>query len=292
MPQVQPESIGFTKTKSLLIVLLAYVVAISMGYLILIQAGPWHPLIGVGVADGICTIIIFGFSLWYRNSSIYDPYWSVIPPFIALFYIYINADLGVLKESIILLAILVWAIRLTYNWLKGWGGLDDEDWRYVKLADEHPRSYWLVSLGGVHMFPTALVFAGCTPIFYSAQVSEISLWDVVALTLCILAALIQYVADEQMRIFRQTPSSQVMDKGLWAYSRHPNYFGELLFWFGIWVFSWSGPYDAIIVSSIGIVSMLLLFVFISIPMMEKEQTAKRPGYKDYQKKVSMLIPWG
>ncbi|MHA1307127.1 MAG: DUF1295 domain-containing protein [Candidatus Heimdallarchaeota archaeon] len=83
---------------------------------------------------------------------------------------------------------------------------------------------------------------------------------------------------------------KVMDIGLWAYSRHPNYFGEVAFWWGLFFFALAADLTWWWTVAGGI-AMIILFIFISIPLLENKQLAKRPEYADYKKRVSMFIPW-
>jgi steroid 5-alpha reductase family enzyme len=111
---------------------------------------------------------------------------------------------------------------------------------------------------------------------------------------CILitfgAVVIEAVADYQRRTKYQHDGSDVYKSGVWSWSRHPNYFGEIMFWVGLFLYAHFVEY-APIWTGIGALAMILLFVFISIPMMEDRQVANKPGYKDYQKRVSFLVPW-
>ena len=103
------------------------------------------------------------------------------------------------------------------------------------------------------------------------------------------AAVLCFAADEQLRRFRRLHGKGVLSKGLWAISRHPNYLGEIMFWFGLWFFAigagrnwwWTG---------VGAVAMLLMFLFVSIPWMERKILRTRPEYKDIVRSVSRLIP--
>ena len=81
-----------------------------------------------------------------------------------------------------------------------------------------------------------------------------------------------------------------MDIGLWSKSRHPNYLGEILFWLGLFVFSFKYFINGDYWTSYGVIAMIILFRAISIPMMEKRLEKSKIGYKDYQKKVKALIP--
>jgi steroid 5-alpha reductase family enzyme len=122
----------------------------------------------------------------------------------------------------------------------------------------------------------------------------------------IAAVIIQTISDAQMDLFHKSiikinntekihskennTSAGNIDKGLWRHSRHPNYFGEVMLWWGIWIMQMGiNPQKWITVT--GPVVMTLLFVFISIPMMERHVIESKPDYLKYKQQVSMLIPW-
>ena len=128
---------------------------------ILIDERP--PLLRLGWADGLATLVVFAFSRMRNNTSIYDPYWSVAPPFIALFWLALpEAQAGLLlRQMLVASLVLIWGARLTGSFWRGWPGLQHEDWRYRQLREQLGRLYWLVSLLGLHLMPTAMVFLGC-----------------------------------------------------------------------------------------------------------------------------------
>ena len=109
--------------------------------------------------------------------------------------------------------------------------------------------------------------------------------------LCLGATLIEFIADEQQRNFKRKRKDEkdFCTSGLWKFSRHPNYFGEVSFWWGVYLMAL--PLIPPVWTIAGPVAMTLLFVFISIPMMEKHMVGKRPAYESYQKKVWALVPW-
>src|SRR5579871_5730608 len=149
--------------KAFLLVLLAYVVAgiaaVGTGMLLHDQA----PIIVVGAADVVATVVVFLFSVILSNSSMYDPYWSVAPVPIALFWLSQPGSNGLANPRHILIFTLVclWAIRLTANWAYQWHGVGHEDWRYRDIKRQAGFFYWPVSFLGIHLMPTVLVFAGC-----------------------------------------------------------------------------------------------------------------------------------
>ena len=115
--------------------------------------------------------------------------------------------------------------------------------------------------------------------------------DGLALFVGVAATLIELIADEQMRAFvRQRTPGAHMESGLWRYSRHPNYFGEMLFWISLWLFALAAA-PAYWWTGIGVLAMLLMFVFASIPMMDTRSRERRPGYADYEARTSSLILW-
>ncbi len=249
-------------------------------------------MVKVLVADIAATIIVFMFSVFLKNSSVYDAYWSVIPPFIALYLILINPNGNSLRQYLIFGLILFWSIRLTANWARGWANLNHEDWRYRKIANDTGKFYWPVSLLGIHLMPTIFVFLGCLPLWFGMKSSEpIGIMDFGAFVITNIAILIEWTADEQLwRFKKQKTQLSYMNKGVWSIMRHPNYFGEILFWVGLFLFvpaskSYDGWWTAV-----GFVSMIILFKFISIPLMDKRSLIKRPGYEKYIKEAYALIP--
>jgi steroid 5-alpha reductase family enzyme len=273
-------------------IILAYFAAITVGFLTLWLTSSLHPLISMLLADVAATMVIFLFSIILDNSSAYDPYWSVIPPLIALGYWALNPVLDPVK-AMLMLVVILWAIRLTANWARSWPGLIHEDWRYVEFRQRFGRMYWLVSLGGIHMFPTAIVFLGMLPTFYvfQAPYTSFNVITLIASAVGIIAVLIELVADEQMRYFRKKNPKNTVSSGLWRYSRHPNYFGEVLFWVSMYLFS----------IQIGItnwwnlaapLSMLFMFLFVSIPWMDRRQLKRRgESFQAYYNSTSAFFPW-
>lgn len=275
-------------------IFVAYIVAFLVAF-IFIRYFPANQslLLQTFYADVIATVIIFLFSVLFKNASFYDPYWSVTPFIICLFWTSMIDTSYSWRDYFMLIAFFTWGLRLTANWVRGWKGLQHEDWRYGKLKQQTGKIYPLVNLGGIHLFPTAIVFLGMLPAYYSIMNAqrETNYLDIIALIICIIATAIEFYADEQQRNFRlnRKDEKEFCQTGLWKYSRHPNYFGEVLFWWGIYVFVLAANPDYGWTVA-GALAMTLMFLFISIPMMEKHLLEKRPSYKAYQKSVAALIP--
>ena len=117
--------------------------------------------------------------------------------------------------------------------------------------------------------------------------------DMLGFVISIAAIEVERRADLQLRYFKNEKpanANPVCDLGLWKYSRHPNYFGEISFWAGLFIIAFGLNLSENLAYGTGFLCMILLFVFISIPMMEKRQLEK-VGYAEYKKRVWLLVPW-
>lgn len=287
----------YTKSFSLLIVVIAYILAYAFAaFTIKLLVGyDWHPLWKLALADVVGTLVIYFFSLGFKNSSFYDAYWSVAPPLFLVFLLPLASEsVDGFRQLLCSAAVLVWAIRLTYNWVRGWPGIKHQDWRYTQLKQKGGIIAFVADFFGIHFFPTFMVFMACLPLYPTLvdQQGELTVFDLLAFAVCLVAVAVELIADEQLRLFKKRikDPQEFMHGGLWEYSRHPNYFGEWLFWFGIYLFGlmanpaywWTG---------IGMLLMLAMFLFASIPLMDKRMLSKRPEYAQHMKKVSAFFPW-
>ena len=278
------------KTRGLLTVLLAYIIAIFTGFISILFTNNLSNMLQILIADILATFVIYSFSVAYKNSSFYDPYWSVVPPVIAFYWVAINNYLVNIPSFLLMIAVLFWSLRLTYNWMKTWDGLHHEDWRYIDMRNNLGNNFQLIgNLGGIHFFPTFIVFFCCMPM--AQNFSNPYNWTIfLGFGLCIIGVLLEIISDKQLHTFREKhPSGTgIIETGLWKFSRHPNYYGEIMFWWGIFVFgsSFTGLNYLILAP----ISMTLMFWFASIPWIEIKILRTRPQYKDYQKRVHILFP--
>ncbi|MCB0704250.1 MAG: DUF1295 domain-containing protein [Saprospiraceae bacterium] len=286
------------RSTSFSIVILAYIVALAAatgaGYWAWLKA--WHPIWIAALADGIATVVVFIFSYLRKNSSLYDPYWSVIPMLIAAYFLYLGQEIpaDATRAVLAFTFVCLWGIRLTWNWARSWPGLQHQDWRYDSLEQQTGKAYWLVSFSGIHLFPTIIVFLGCLPLYPALAESSAPVgWlDLLASLTCLIAVGFEFFADNQLLAFRRKPENKgkVCTDGLWRISRHPNYFGEALFWLGLFFFGLSANPESWWMG-IGWVSIAAMFQFITIRMMEERQLATKPGYAEATKGISQWIPW-
>ena len=280
------------KIWSFLIVFVIYILAFLAGFLIYaVSKYKINILLITFIADIAATLIVWGAGLIFKNSSVYDPYWSVAPAAIVSFWIIVKKTELSVSVILMLSVLIIWAARLTINWALRWKGLKHEDWRYLMLKVKSPRMWFLTNLVGINLMPTAIVFLVLIPVYYSIGFAgKVNYLIIIGFIISIAAVIVQTISDAQMDLFRKSSTGGNIDLGLWRLSRHPNYFGEVLFWWGLWIMQMGiNPQKWITVA--GPVVMALLFVFISIPMMERHVIESKPDYLLYKKQVAMLIPW-
>lgn len=283
----------YTRIGSLLLVITVYVVAFISAAVIFGLFKNKGILLATLLADIAATLIVWGTGLLFKNASLYDPYWSIVPVMVIPFWVIIKEAPAGVMDILLITAVSLWGIRLTANWVSGWKGLSQQDWRYTMLKEKNPDIWFITNLGGINMMPTLLVFFGMVPAYYMINTTQkLNVAGVIGFVICLSAAVLQLISDRQMALFRKEAANndKCIDTGLWKYSRHPNYLGEVSLWWGIWLMQ-MGVAPEYWLTVVGPIAMTVLFVFISIPMMEKHVIAKRPSYAQYIKTVPMLIPW-
>lgn len=287
---------GPSRTRAFGWIWIAYLAALAVGItgtMIIADPVADHALYLAGIADVLATVVIFAFSVIFRNSSFYDPYWSVVPPALGLYWWLVA---GAVDDPRIWLAMLIvscWAVRLTYNWAFGWTGLDHEDWRYRDLQNKLGLLYWPVSFLGIHLLPTALVFLGCVPLFLimGREATALNGIDLLALAVGLAAVWIETRADIELHRFRARRGSpaEALTTGVWGWCRHPNYLGEIGFWLSLGLFAWAAGADPLWCFA-GFLAMVALFEVVSIPMIEEKLLAAKPGYEAYRRSTFRLLP--
>ncbi|MCF7924027.1 MAG: DUF1295 domain-containing protein [Candidatus Izimaplasma sp.] len=289
------EYIKLSKKQTGILFILIYLLAVTIGvitFLILEKYTNINIILNTFIADLAMTVVVFGFSLLTKNSSVYDPYWSVIPPVIIVGWILYKSITITTPILLLLIGVGLWAIRLTYNWWKNWTGFKEQDWRY-DLIKERTRGYYMLSnFGAIHLIPTLVVFIQLINAYEVIQYKgTINVVFVIGFILMLFASTIQFIADKQMFEFRQERDrlETCIDRGIWRYSRHPNYLGELSIWVGLYLM-YLGVGNSLDFNIIYPIAMILLFLFVSIPLMEKK-LEDRPCYSEYKEKVSMLLPY-
>jgi steroid 5-alpha reductase family enzyme len=273
------------------VLLILYILAAVLGILVFRLLPGLELLPRLFAADTAATLFVYMTGLLFRNSSVYDPYWSVAPPVMLLL---LQLELQMTSTGIVLLSavILFWAVRLTAHWSTTFRGLKHEDWRYADFRENNPRLWFLINLFGINLFPTIVVFLVMVPAFLFVQnAPELSAGILAGALVSLFAAGLQGVSDLQMRAFRRVPENRglVNRTGLWKYIRHPNYLGEVLMWWGVFLMLFFAR-PALWPAVLGPVVNTLMFVFVSVPLMEKRQLKRRPEYAAYRAETGALLP--
>lgn len=275
------------RVASFITVAIIYILATLVGLATYYLARDLDWWLALLVADVVATVFTFLFSVILGNALVYDPYWSVQPPVILLAFALgrgLNA-FGVL----LLVAVGFWALRLTANWAYTFVGLSHQDWRYTMLCEKTGRAYPLINLVGIHLVPTLIVY-GCTlPAVYAIREGlGLTLGSVLFIILSVLAACMQGAADIQMHRYRKNRTTPFIRVGLWKYSRHPNYLGEILMWWGIGLAVVCADPDKFYLA-LGALANTVLFLAVSIPMADGRQSHK-VGFAEYKSATRMLLP--
>jgi steroid 5-alpha reductase family enzyme len=278
---------------SLAYIACVYVLAVALAWWVF-HAVDAPPLLAMALGLLASTSVTYAFTLHADNGSVFDAWWSVMPPFAALYMTGLSGHAELTPRQVALHAVVwFWAVRLTVNWARGWSGLDHEDWRYVQLARQWPLPRWAVRLLAVEIFPALIVTLGCLPLYPALALGDDGFgWlDGLALAIGIAAVATELVADEQLHSFARTRQpGELLDRGLWRYARHPNYFGEIAFWVSLWLFGlsaapgwwWTG---------VGVLAMIGMFVSASVPMLDERSRERRPGFAAYAARTRAIVPW-
>lgn len=290
-----PHASRWTRGRSFAVIIGLYVVATAIAVIVTEAVGTDHPYRGLVLGFAASVAFLYVASQVVQNGSTFDAWWSVMPPALAVWFA-ITAEGSGARNWAIAACALLWGIRLTANWAIGWTGLDHEDWRYRMLYETAPMPRWAVSFTSVHLFPLVVVTLGSLPIATAvAHTSdstgrEFGALDVVAIVLAVIGVALEHFADVDLRRFNRTKNpGDVLTAGLWSRSRHPNYLGEMFWWWSLFVFAlaadtgswWTG---------IGALAMTVMFLTASIPIAEKRSAERRPGWEAYKASTPMLIP--
>lgn len=275
-----------SRAASFLAVAIVYILAALVGIIVYskLNFDWWLSLL---VADVVATTVTFVFSLIFENASVYDPYWSIQPPVILIAFA-IGSDLTFLG-ALLIVAVSFWAIRLTANWAYTFYGLEHQDWRYTMLKEKTGLLYPFVNFTGIHMVPTLIVYLCILPAVYAVREGlEANLFGILFVLLSLGAATMQGIADIQLHKFRKNRDSTFIRRGLWKHSRHPNYLGEILMWWGVGLAVFCAAPEAWYLL-LGAVANTALFLIVSIPMADKRQSRKE-GFEEYRKETRRLLP--
>lgn len=249
-----------------------------------------EPVVRLLAADVAATLLIYLVSIPLDNASVYDPYWSVAPIVILPLAI---GTFGVWNAGTIslLVCVLYWGVRLTANCAVTFHGYAYQDWRYTMLREKSGAFYPLVSLFGIMLFPTFIVYFCLLPALFYVQTGGVNALTCAGFALCLSAATLQLVADAQLHRFQKESKDRgaIIRSGVWKHARHPNYLGEILMWWGVYLVLLSVQ-PRLWPLGLGALINTLMFLFISIPMAEIRMSGYKEGFSDYIAETNRLFP--
>ena len=276
------------KTKGLLIDLAVY--AVAFGAALLPFMFIKNVFAAAAVFMSVSTAFIFVFSTVLSDVSVYDPYWSVAPP-ATVFACAVKYGLWNANAFILLAVICIWSFRLTANWFITYKGIGHEDWRYAQYREKYPPFiFHIISFTGLHFVPTAVVYGGLTGVLFAIQRTDFSAISLIGAAVSLFAVGLEFVSDRAIHGFLKEHKGEkkTCDVSVWKYSRHPNYLGEILFWCGLYVY-FALLCPDIWYAGLGFLSITVLLLAVSIPMMEKHNLERRGDYEAYRAKTSALL---
>lgn len=249
------------------------------------------PFLATAVFTGTATLIIFIVSVFLSDVSVYDPYWSVAPPAMLLANIQ-KYRLTNVNAVLLLILVSIWSLRLTVNWYITYKGIGCEDWRYAQYRKRlSPLPFQLISFFGLHFVPTVVVYGGMVSALYAMREERFALLSLAGVVIMLAAVALEHVSDWTIHRFLREHGQEkrTCNVSVWSRSRHPNYLGEMLFWTGMYVY-FVALCPQIWYKGLGFLSIIALFLLVSIPMMEKHNLERRPDYARYRERTPMLVP--
>ncbi|HXU09349.1 MAG TPA: DUF1295 domain-containing protein [Blastocatellia bacterium] len=242
---------------------------------------------------GVLMVAVWLLSLFKKDASIVDGFWGL--GFVAIAVsCYLAADGYHSRKTLITTLTAVWGIRLAIHifWRNFGKG---EDFRYQAMRKRFGKRFPIISLFTVFGLQGVLMWIISLPIQageISAQPSRLTWLDWLGASLWLIGFLFESIGDLQLTLFRVNPSNKgkVMDRGLWRYTRHPNYFGDALMWWGLFVIAMATPGGWWTVISPLIMTGLLMKVS-GVALLEKTLSKTKPEYASYIQRTNAFFPW-
>lgn len=243
---------------------------------------------GIFIFVYFCVFFLIGQKI--KNNSIVDTAWGLGFVLTA----WLNAivfGLNTLDKVVILILVSIWGLRLSYYIFKR-NYKKPEDFRYQAMRNKWKGSKALNAFVKVYLLQAVIMFIVAMPILiiFNSGFGGISALSIIAIMIWITGFIFESVADMQLKKFVKNPNNKgkILKSGVWAYSRHPNYFGEAVMWWAIGLLAISHPLGFVAVISPVVITYLLVFVS-GVPLLEKKY-ANNLEYQEYAKHTSIFIP--
>jgi steroid 5-alpha reductase family enzyme len=245
-----------------------------------------------GLAIVALMVAVWVLSVAVRDASIVDSVWSL--GFVVVAAVALGAGPGVFQRRLLVFAlVVVWGVRLSVhvtrrNWGRG------EDYRYRAFRTRWGPRFWWVSLFTVFLLQGAIMFVVSLPIQTAGAgdtPASLDVLDMIGAAVWFVGFAFETVGDAQLARFKADPANRgaVMDRGLWRYTRHPNYFGDATLWWGIGLVALAVPWGWLALVGPAVMTFMLVRVS-GVAMLERTIADRRPGYAEYVRRTSAFLP--
>ena len=217
------------KLKGVILDAIVYTIAFAIGLIFFMLIDDM--IIASLTFTAIATAIIFIVTCFIPDTSIYDPYWSVAPLVIILCDV-IKYNLYNINSLLVGIVFIFWSFRLTLNWYYTYKGICHEDWRYKMYREKLNKvGFFFINMIGLQFVPTFVVFASLIPALILISNVSFNPLIIIGLVISVLAVILEIIADRTIHRFirEKTKPGSTCNVGVWKYSRHPNYLGEITF---------------------------------------------------------------
>jgi steroid 5-alpha reductase family enzyme len=246
-------------------------------------------LVVAAVTVLVLMILAWLLSLLVKDASIVDMIWGLGFVIVA-WATYLQAAERGGRGLLLTVLVTVWGLRLSGYLI--WRNLGKpEDFRYREMRARAPRWFWLVSLFQVFLLQGALMWVISAPVVVTQLGGGDLYWlDYLGIALWAVGLFFESIGDIQLARFKSQPGStgKVMDRGLWRYTRHPNYFGDFAVWWGHFLIAAAGGAWWTVFSPV-VMSVLLLRVS-GVAMLERTISKRRPEYEEYARRTNAFFP--
>lgn len=250
-------------------------------------------LLSTAVAIALLMTSVWMLSVYQRNAAIVDVFWGLGFAIVALVGFYVGGGHNP-RATLITALTVIWGVRLALYlaWRNHGQG---EDYRYQAMRRSIGDNFWIVSLFTVFGLQGILMWVVSLPIQLAQSSSlpaTLTGFDLLGVLLWCGGLSFEAIGDWQLARFKADPShrGKVMDRGLWRYTRHPNYFGDALLWWGLFMIAFATPHSGWTVIAPLVMTGLLMRVS-GVPLLERKLVKTRPQYAEYMRRTSSFIPW-
>jgi steroid 5-alpha reductase family enzyme len=237
--------------------------------------------------------VVWVISVFLKNASIVDIFWGLGFVVLAWTYFALADDGFAGRKTLITALVTIWGVRLSLHILvRNWG--EGEDYRYQQFRQKYgPERYWWFSYFQVFVLQGALMVIISAPLLaaqYYDSPDTFTVLDGLGALVWLVGFIFEAGGDWQLMQFKRDPANEgkVLDSGLWAWTRHPNYFGDAAQWWGFWLIAAGTGWGALTVFSPVIMTLLLVFVS-GVAMLERKMREK-PKYDAYMARTSAFFP--